>query len=129
MKKRRKTPKTQELKQSWEALCARWGAHQGRRVTNRVSRVPLHTPNPLMELNRDRLASRIPTRPEPVFESVVSMDYAVSERDVSALAAEEYDRRETAARSMKHTIMPGHKQGYEVVTDLALVPLMGKKVV
>jgi hypothetical protein len=57
------------------------------------------------------------------------MDFALAEAQLSALSAEEYEKREKAARSVKHCIMPGHKQGYEVISDLRLVPMMGKKVV
>lgn len=43
------------------------------------------------------------------------------------MSEEEYARREREAREVKHCIMPGHKQGYEVVTDPEMVKQMGKK--
>jgi hypothetical protein len=46
---------------------------------------------------------------------------------IERFGQEEWDRREKAAREVKHTVMPGHKQGYQLVTDPEMIPQMGKK--
>jgi hypothetical protein len=42
---------------------------------------------------------------------------------------EEYERRQTAAKEVKHCIMPLPKSNYIVVTDASMIKQMGKKVV
>jgi hypothetical protein len=46
---------------------------------------------------------------------------------VPKMSKEEYDRREAAAREVKHCVMPLHKGPYILVTDEEMIKQMGKK--
>lgn len=70
----------------------------------------------------------LPTPPEPKQMSYVPHLRPGRRRSEAELAkVEALARREAAARAVVHTVMPGHKQGYQLVTDPELVKQMGKK--
>lgn len=125
----RKPKKSKALQESWEALLKKYGEPtQGRKLTTRSSKNQLVMAPTLMKvLPQSRLPQSYPSvstthsaRSAPPQRVCDADPYAV-------LTEEEYGRREAEARKVKHCIMPGHKQGYELVTDPEMIKQMGKK--
>jgi hypothetical protein len=94
-----------------------------------MNRKHLGSINRLANMHRDRLPGNGARSVYPTADSGETQRQILERRAKACMGDEEYERRQTAAKEVKHCIMPLPKSNYIVVTDASMIKQMGKKVV
>lgn len=126
-KKTKKVSRISELEAMWAQIvekhssypkfAGKWGTLRG------AGAQPAQAPAKATPAPARRPAAYVPTQPSPSTASARKAAF------IKQFGQDAWDKREAAAREVKHTVMPGHKQGYELVTDPEMIKQMGKKIV